>query len=171
MKKIFTIITTISLLLLASSCKKGEPVDILGKWQSNISMVSELGKSDNPADTIANVHIKQENTFTFLESGKFIRTVSQKVESVESFSPDYPPEALMEQFGKNETKLEIHGNYEASTAGLKVDNYEVVIGDQTMSYDDYYELDKSQGPAESTVSLRKEEDLLYIGDVKFKKIQ
>lgn len=170
MKNIIKILPII-LSIFVFSCKESVKVDVVGKWNSSIKMRSELANPEKPDEVFANIYVNQNIDFNFYEDGKFTRTISQNIEKAESFSEAYSPEDIMATLSKNSVKAILKGNYKVNGNSVFLDTYEIEINGNSIPYEDYYEQDKSQGPVEYTTKVSRNENELYIEDIKFIKTE
>jgi len=156
-------------VIFAFSCKEKINIDIIGNWQSSITMKSELANPDNPEKTFANIYLKQSISFSFFEDGKFTRNILQAPQKAESFSEAYTSEDILKYFSEKPVEVTLYGNYKIENDILTMDTYEIEKNGEKIPYDEYYEIDQSQGPVEVSIKISRENDVLSIAGVNFKK--
>ncbi|WP_294430332.1 hypothetical protein [uncultured Treponema sp.] len=154
------------------SCESKSLPSLLGSWEAEITLKSELGSKDTGENVDAFLFTKQKITLSFSEGGVFTKHIVQKVDRLESnveFDDVENPEAYFAQFFNKD--LTFDGEYSQKKSYLFFTIETVREGeDEALSYMDYFVKDPSIGDDESSSSYEVKDGVLVIDGVNFKKI-
>ena len=155
MKKVFNFISTALFLLISVSfysCQKND-LDILGTWNSKITLKNELSISPESLDFIGAVYVVQENEFTFNSDLSFTRQVSQTLNKAESYDESFSDEDLFNNYKPYDTLVLISGTYSIRGKHLTLHSEEIEQNGVKSSYADYYSQINSLGPENVRIPL------------------
>lgn len=151
--------------LFFSCDSKGRP-NILGTWEANITLRTELGddKSDSP---VAFVYTKQNIILIFAEGGVYTKKVGQVVDRVELADASEDAHAAKEYFSQFFNKsLTFDGEYQQERSSVYfVVNTVRGDDDEGLSYAQYFVKDPSIGEEEyyAVYELKEDGELLMDG--------
>lgn len=176
MKKSSVFFISLFLSVFFLSCNSKPIPSLLGAWEANLTLKSELsgGDSSDSASSAGFLYTKQRVQIAFGEGGVYTKKVEQHVERVEFPQPTGEEDAAKAYFSQFFDKnLVFDGEFSQSKNEI---TFKIVTvqgdGENPLSYAEFFTKDPSIGDGELTSSYKfTEEGTLVIDGVSFKKAE
>ena len=170
MKKSLSFITVLFISFFFLSCESKSIPALLGTWETEITLKSELGDKNSPEGLEAFLFTKQKITLSFAEGGVYTKHVVQKVDRFESNQKVYDADEEKAYFSQFFDKdLTFDGEYTQRKDFIVFTVESVRSGDEEpLPYMDYFVKDPSIGDDEIVSTYEVKDGLLVIDGVEFK---
>lgn len=158
--------------LLFLSCDSKSIPSLLGTWEAEITLKSELGGKDAPEGLEAFLFTKQKITLSFAEGGVYTKHVVQQVDRFESnqkIESTEEEKAYFSQFFDKDLTFDGEYSQKKSFIVFTVERVQSA-GEESLSYMDYFVKDPSIGEDEITSNYEMKDGFLVLDEVKFKKM-
>jgi hypothetical protein len=172
MKKVsvFFLVSFLSVLIL--SCNSKSLPSLIGKWESTVTLKSDLAGGNSDAPVLAYLYTKQKTTLAFSEGGVFTKSVEQVVDHVDltdsKENADEAKQYFSQYFNKN---LVFDGEYFQKNQFINF--LTLYVGEnrgEQLPYIDFFAKDPSIGSDEYSLSYKVKNEELVIDGVTYKRI-
>lgn len=174
MKNFFVVFSSFVLAVSLISCCPKSKQTVLGTWEANIVLKSDLAEPSPTGDSIkAFLYTKQDIVLSFAEGGVYTKKVLQEVDRVEFINSSEDVQAVKEYFSKFCNKnLVFNGEYDQKKSIIVFEVRNVQSGDdEPLDYNEFFEKDPSIGDDYYCENYDLKDDALYLNGVKFKKLE
>ncbi len=172
MKKSFVLFVSVVLTFLFVSCRSKSKADILGKWETNLTLKSELSGNEGDGSSVGFLYSKQKITLAFSEGGVYTKSVIQTVEKAEFPGHEDEEAFAKEYFSQFFNKdLTFDGEYQQKDNSLfmTVDFVQEKDGER-LSYSEFFKKDPSIGDEEYSCVYQVKDGFLFVDGIKYSKI-
>ena len=173
MKKSVVFFLAVFLSVFFISCDSKPLPSLLGTWEANLTLKSELKGADSSAP-VAFLYTKQHVLLSFAEGGVYTKKVEQLVDRVELSQPTDDVAAAKEYFSQFFNKnLVFDGEFSQMKGELSFKVVTVQSGTENpLPYLEFFVKDPSIGDEETLSSYElKEDGTLVIDGASFKKAE
>ena len=139
-------------MLAAFSCYKKPPVNLIGRWESNIRYEQELAEHENDDIPLGCALIEQANEFIFFSNGTFSRNIKTSFIKAKIFSEKIKEEDVIDLYKDFNTEFMLSGQYELQGKKLTLLTSSIQNSKgESFPYEDFYKEIKAYGLPHSEV--------------------